>query len=405
MRPVVRHGAIVYAGTAFSSLLMLAVKVYINRFMGTEALGKYEFGLSVVLLMSVFSLFGLHTTIARFVAKEGERAHPLVRKAFVWIVSVSLILVIATNLAVNWLYRSRVEPNFVLNLSLLLLAVCLLNLNISFFQGRQKMGNVSLIMILDSVTRVCAVALAVWLAVSTPRLLLMIGLFSLAFELVVTFSLVLSTNRAPKSDDVSFREALGISSLIFLIAASGAISTRVSAFVIQYRLDALNLGWFAMATLFTLPLSLLGKTIETVLLPRASQGREFQLGRIAVAALVLSIFTVAAYQLVSGFLVRFLFGPGNSEATTALRILSVGFSAVLVYSVFSAFIFGRASHRFLKLLVVATFVQSLLVAPTLNSYLVGKMALSGAAWATTLTLMLQAVLWATAGIILHRRNR
>jgi O-antigen/teichoic acid export membrane protein len=157
-----------------------------------------------------------------------------------------------------------------------------------------------------------------------------------------------------------------------------------------------------MATLFTLPLSLLGRTIETVLLPRASSKQEFELGRFAALAALIAVGCVAAYQIGASRMVTLLFGSGNDQAVAALRMLSLGFSAILVYSVFSAFIFGRAPRPFLKKLVAVTFLQALVIAPALNIYLVGEMGLVGAAWATNVSLLIQAGLWTGAGLFLRR---
>ncbi len=401
MITTIKRAVIVYTGTAIASLVMLAAKVFIDRELGTAVLGQYELGLSVILMVSVFAMFGFHTSIARTVAKKGLEAYPLVRKAFIWVAVVCGIVILLANPIVNRIYEGKVDPNFVLYLSLFLYAVCLLNLNMAFYQGKQEMEKVSKIMALDSFARGAAVLVALRLAFDARSLLLMIGVFALVFELVVT-SRILKRVASVVEETIPFRELAHLSFFIFLIAASGAVSTRVSAFVIAYSLDSLNLGWFGQATLFILPLSLLGKTIETVLLPRASSKEDFQLRKFAVVALGMAIFMILAYQAMSGFLVEFLFGPGNDPAIKALNILSLGYAAIIVYSVFSGFVFGRAQRDFLGKLVTVTFLQALILSPTLNAYLVNMMGLSGAAWATSISLIAQAGLWVTAGLILER---
>ena len=401
MMAAAKHGLIVYLGTAVSSLVMLAAKVYINKALGTEALGQYELGLSLILLISVFAMFGFPTSIARIVAKRGTAAYSLVRTAFLWVACVCAATTAISNPLVNWAYRGKVEPNFVLYLSLLLFAVCLLNLNMAFYQGKQKMTHVSLITALDSIARGAAVGVSVIFAFSAQSLLLTMGLFSLAFELVVT------SRFFPRLTDEArgggqFRELAHLSFYIFLIGASGAISTRVSAFVIAYRLDSLNLGWFAMATLFTLPLSLLGKTIETVLLPRASASGHFPLRKFGAMAFAVALGAVLFYAVASDT-VMLVFGRGNTEAVRALKALSIGYSAVVVYSVFSAYIFGRGPPSFLGRLVALTFIGSAATAPSLNAYLVEEMGLMGAAWATNISLLMQTCLWMIAGLLLEKR--
>lgn len=404
MMAAARHGLIVYMGTIVSSLIMLAAKVLINKNLGVEVLGQYELGLSLILLISVFALFGFHTSMARTIAKEGERAYPLVRKSYIWVVCVSTIAILISTPLINWLYGSKVTPNFSLYLSLLLLAVCLLNLNMAFFQGLQKMVHVSAIMALDAVARGGAIAVALILAFNAQSILLIIGLFAIIFELILTIRIDRIT-RSHEDGDMPFREFAHLSFYIFLIAASGTISTRVSAFVIAYSLTIKELGFFAIATLFILPLSLLGRTIETVLLPRASSGRSFELRRFAAFSFVLAVGSVPLYFLLSNFGVGLLFGDGNEQAVDVLKVLSVGYSAILVYSVFSAFIFGRAPRNFLGKLVAVTFLQALVVVPVLNFYLVERMGLMGAAWATNIALVIQAGLWVCAGLILERGER
>jgi O-antigen/teichoic acid export membrane protein len=403
MMAAARHGVLVYLGTVVSSLIMLAAKVYIDQSMGTEVLGQYELGLSLVLLISVFALFGFHTSTARAVARHGTGAYPLMRRAYRWVILVSIAAVLLATPVLNHLYAGRVATNFALYLSLLLLAVCLLNLNMAFYQGSQRMGRVSGVMALDSVARGAAVAMALFLSLKAESLLLLVGLFALIFEILVT-SRVFASIRGYHEEAMAFPDFTHLSFLIFLIAASGTISTRVSAFVIAYSLSLKELGYFAIATLFTLPLSLLGRTIETVLLPRASSSGEFELRNYALFALLLAMATVPLYYLSSGFAVRVLFGADNAEAIGVLKLLAMGYSAILVYSVFSAYIFGRAPRGYLGRLVAVTFVQSLVVVPLLNAYLVGKMGLNGAAWATNVALLIQAGLWVSAGLILHFRR-
>lgn len=404
MRDAIRHGVIIYIGIVITSLIMLMTKVYINNTLGTEVLGQYELGLSLILLISVFAMFGFHTAIARTIAKDGKKAYPLVRKAYIWVILVSALAIVLANPLVNWFYGERVDANFVLYLSLLLLAICLLNLNMAFFQGRQKMAHVSAIMSIDSFARGGAVAIAILFAFEAQSILLTIGLFALVFELIVT-SRIFSQIRSTSEEVKPFRELAHLSFFIFLIAGSGAISTRVSAFVIAYSLDTLYLGWFAMATLFALPLSLLGKTIETVLLPRASASKDFELRKFAILAAGLAIACVPIYYFMAGRVLPILFGSGNQEAIRVLKILSIGYSAIPIYSVFSAFIFGRAPRKFLGKLVTVTFIQALAVAPALNMYLVGRMGLTGAAWATNASLLIQAGLWAAAGLLLEMTEK
>ena len=403
MMAAVKHGLIVYLGTIINSLIMLAAKVFIQSRLGTDVLGQYELGLSLVLLISVFAMFGFHVSIARAIAKEGRNAFPLVRKVFYWIVVICTVSIIVSTPVINAIYGSKVVPNFALYLSLLLLAVCLLNLNMAFFQGQQKMAWVSVIMALDAVARGAAVFLAIYLALRAESILLAIGLFAIVFEIAVT-ARILSGIGDEGEPAIKFRELSHLSFLIFLIAASGAISTRVSAFVIAYNLTFGELGLYAIATLFTLPLSLLGKTIETVLLPRASAQESFELRRFAAFGAGLAVVSVPLYYVMAGWAVPLLFGSGNDEAISVLRILAIGYSAILVYSIFSAFIFGRAPKAYLSRIVALTFVQSLVVVPVLNLYLVGIMGLEGAAWATNVALVTQMVIWVVAGTILERRE-
>jgi O-antigen/teichoic acid export membrane protein len=230
------------------------------------------------------------------------------------------------------------------------------------------------------------------------------GLFAIIFELVLTLRID-SQTRHHEVAGMPFGDFAHLSFYIFLIAASGTISTRVSAFVIAYSLSIKELGFFAIATLFTLPLSLLGRTIETVLLPRASVGRTFELRRFAIITLGLALGAIPMYFIFSELGVSLLFGQGNDLAVDTLRVLSIGYSAILVYSVFSAFIFGRAPRNFLGKLVAVTFMQALIVVPVLNLYLVERMGLMGAAWATNIALMIQAGLWVVAGLLLERGER
>jgi len=398
-----KHGLIVYLGTVVNSLIMLAAKVLIQNRLGTDVLGKYELGLSLVLLISVFAMFGFHTSLARAVAKEGKDSYPLVKRVFYWVVGVSVAAVAISTPVINTIYGSKVVPNFAVYLSLLLLAVCLLNLNMAFFQGLQKMAHVSVIMALDAVFRGSAVLLAVIFALRAESILLTIGAFALAFELVVTAK-IFSRIAGYANGSRSFREFAHLSFYIFLIAASGTISTRISAFVIAYHLTFNELGLFAIATLFTLPLLLLGRTIETVLLPRASIQGDFELRRFAALAAGLALAAVPVFYVLADVVVPLLFGPESSEAVGLLRILAIGYSAILVYSVFSAFIFGRASRDYLRRIVIFTFAQALLIAPALNAYLVAEMGVVGAAWATNVALIIQTCVWVVAGLILERRE-
>ena len=127
--------------------------------------------------------------------------------------------------------------------------------------------------------------------------------------------------------------------------------------------------------------------------------------RFAVIALGLALGAMPIYFLFSDLGVSLLFGQGNEQAVDTLKLLSIGYSAILVYSVFSAYIFGRAPRDFLGKLVAVTFLQALLLVPVLNLYLVERMGLMGAAWATNIALMIQASLWVTAGLILERGEK
>ncbi len=124
-------------GRAVLLLLGLITMIAFSHWLPKETFGAYQYILSIVAILAIFSLGGINTALVRTVAKGNEGVFwPCAKTRFRW----ALITLIGCLLIAGWYL---IQQNFILGISFLMAGlffpfIATFNLFTSFWQGKKK---------------------------------------------------------------------------------------------------------------------------------------------------------------------------------------------------------------------------------------------------------------------------
>jgi O-antigen/teichoic acid export membrane protein len=110
---------------------------------------------------------------------------------------------------------------------------------------------------------------------------------------------------------------------VYIGAITGVASAQIASFSLSYFVDNVNVGFFALAITATTPLAMLPVAFGTTLfkdfvsLPKIP-------AKVVLYTLIMGICTLALFQLVIGFLIRWIFLPEFAPVINLCYITAIG---------------------------------------------------------------------------------
>ena len=183
---------------------------------------------------------------------------------------------------------------------------------------------------------------------------------------------------------------------IFALGVNGELIRNIDKIFVAKFLDLKQLGIYSAALVFVIPFALLCTVIETVMYPYLNDNMNLKrvMGFVCIAVLGLNALYFLFMDEAIGFLVQStLLNATYFESVPAIKILSLGYSTLLIYAVSASTVIYSATRRDLWKIFVWTFLLGPVLGIFLNYLFVNKWGLMGAAYATDICLFLRALIW------------
>lgn len=292
---------------------------YLSRTLGVDGFGQVTIALSLCMLANVITDFGFNLSATYMISRK-QTNHSYISKiiSIIYCSKIVIILLISPPIITFTSYR-LFSP---LAIIAILLAIFFQSFqSIWFFQGIEKMKNISYITI---VTRFSYVAL-IFLYVKEPThydLVLAIYAFSLFLGSITSNILIIKENIRPvKFSYKFFKTVISHSSQFFLSRLAVATTTSISTLMVGST-GSYQTGLYSIGERCLTAFRGLLNPINQALYPYMTNSKDPRLlFKIIAGATTISIIPFIILFIYSQEFIVFIFGSDYSEANNIFRIL------------------------------------------------------------------------------------
>jgi len=406
----VKNSVFLFGGNAISAVISFVITIYIARILPLADFGSYITVISFVTLFGIFTDFGINTVVIREGAKNPEDTHSLIFSTM----GLKYLLSLASMLAVI-VFALFTPYTFEVKALIVLMSITLLmggvgSMFSAVFNIYQDMKYISIIQIAERLTfaSFAFVFLVVGLGVPGVILAVIIAAFvSLTLNFVISQRIhEYRLNFRPILDSKT-RSAILMPAFWFGIAGLlGTVWQRVDTIMLSLLANMTQVGLYTPAVNYVgigdmAVLALTGAffpIISRTVHERIITKRELSkyLGYFAVAGLVIVAITYAF----GGELMILAFGPKFTESIVFINILVIGFAVNLI-TIPTALMLDATNNQ--KVHVVnATYLTGTNIG--LNWILIPTLGALGAAYATTISQSLGAILGIPLALYVLKRS-
>lgn len=410
LRKIAKGAGIIFIGAIFDMALRFVGRVLIVRYVSVSEYGLYSLAFSVLSILAIISVLGLPQGSTRFIAyyrgkSEETKIRSVLSFSTVFVLTGSILLSIALFLSADLLSSSVFRsPELSLPLKIFALALpfrVLIQTFISFFRGFADVKpNVYFENILRRVLFVVLLLLVILLDLSFTGVL-----YAMAASLIVTFlamgiytirKLPLSSIR-PKFEFPAGKELFFFSVPLLGVAVLNTAMNTIDTLMLGYfkTSDVVGLynGAFPLAALMAMILSTSSFLYSPIATELYSKGLMTELRRtfqiitkwMFYAALPVFFILFLFPEVVLGF----IFGPDYIPASTALRILLLGYIFHVIVGMNGLSLMVVGETRFLMISTILVFISNVF----LNLALIPPFGIAGAAFATTSSYFLRNIFY------------
>jgi O-antigen/teichoic acid export membrane protein len=200
----------------------------------------------------------------------------------------------------------------------------------------------------------------------------------------------------PGLKEIGRRQFLFYGFSIFCLGMNGELTRNIDKIFVAKLLDLSQLGIYLAAIVFVLPYSLLCNVIETVMFPYLKENLNLKrvMGLVSLLAIMTNILYLFGIEKVIRFLVHSqLLNQNYLESLPLIKILSVGYSFLLIYAISASVVIYSAERKKLWHLFIWDFSFGVILAIILNYLFVKSYGIKGAAYATDICLFFRVLIW------------
>ena len=401
-----KNAVLLFGGNAISAAISFVITVYIARSLSLSDFGSYITVISFVALFGIFTDFGINTVIIREGAKKPEDTHKLIFSSMglKFLMSVATMLVVI-GFAFVTPYSLEVKVLIVL-MSVTLVMGGIGSMFSAVFNIYQDMKYISAIQIAERITFITFAFVFLLAGFGVPGVIL-------ACVIAAAASLMLNfvNSRRIHYFKLNFRPVINpvilVPAVWFGIAGMlGFIWQRIDTIMISLLSNMTQVGLYTPAVNYVgigdmAVVALTGAffpIISRAVLARRISVKELSkyLGYFAVAGLAI---VVATYAFGAQIMI-FAFGPKFTESIVFINILIIGF-AVNLTTIPTSLLLDATNNQKVHVLN-ATYLTGANVG--LNWFLIPTLGALGAAYATTISQSLGAVLGIPIALYVLKRS-
>jgi len=402
----IKNTGLLFGGNAISAVISFVITIYIARLLPISDFGSYITVISFVTLFGIFTDFGINTVIIREGAKKPEDTHHLIFSSM----GIKFLMSLATMLAVI-IFASLTPYSLEVKALIVLMSVTLVMGGIgsmfsAVFNIYQDMKYISIIQIAERITFATFAFVFLIAGLDVPGVILAI-IIAAFVSLMLNFIYSRRIHYYKLNFKPIFDSAILMPAVWFGIAGMlGFIWQRVDTIMISLLSNMTQVGLYTPAVNYVgigdmAVIALTGAffpIISRAVHERRISKKELSkyLGYFAVAGLVFVGVTYA----VGGHIMIFAFGPKFADSIVFINILVIGFAINLV-TIPTSLLLDATNNQKVHVLN-ATYLTATNVG--LNSILIPAMGALGAAYATTISQSLGAVLGIPIALYVLKRS-
>ncbi len=394
---VFKETGISFLYSALPMGFLTGVNILLLKYLPVTEYGLYSYSISLIKIFACVSGMGIPYACIRF-SSHGYSIKDVLHKsysAYKYSIIVGIIIV-----SIIWSYTTNQRflylPIVIINTILFLL----LTHHLGMLKGMDKIISANKLKgFADFCYAFGIILVIIFSDISRgEKLLLLWGVILLGF-VVISFAVVQNNIKRFDSNETKtlpMKQLITITLPIFALSLSGMFSMNFDRMFISKMLGAEALGIYSSAVLMVMPLAFLGLILETTLLPKLRQQQS--IGRLLAYVTLVAIGIVVAYFLCIDNILQTLCRLGiinkaYLKASLAIKILSIGYGATLIYSVPAALVSYHFEQRDLWKLLAVFILIGVVLNGILQQWLINTYRLQGAAVATTVVLVLRMFVW------------
>jgi O-antigen/teichoic acid export membrane protein len=396
-----------FSGSSISAAISFVITIYIARVLPISDFGSYITVISFVSLFGIFTDFGINTVIIR----EGSKTPENTRKLIFSSMGLKLLMSMATMFAVIVFalftpYSAEIKALIVL-MSVTLVMGGIGSLFSAVFNIYQEMQYISIIQIAERITFATLAFVFLIAGLGVPGVILAIVIAAVA-SLMLNFVLSRRIDDYKLNFKPKFDRAILVPAVWFgLAGALGFIWQHVGVIMISLLSNLTEVGLYTPAINYIGIGDMAVISLTSAFFPiickaaheRRISKKEFSkyLGYFAAAGLVAVSVTYAFGAQV----MVFAFGPKFADSIVFINVLIIGF-AVNLLTIPTSLLLDATDNQKVHVLN-ATYMSGANIG--LNWILIPTLGALGAAYSTTISQMLGAVLGIPIALFFLRRSR
>lgn len=358
--------------------------ILIARFFGVGNLGAYSYFFSLVSLLSVLGLFGLHDAIAKLIAEKKEASKDLFWKSLI-----ALPLTLISSWVILW-FINKFVPSVPIDyfkgwVFAYIFINCIYYLGLGVLRGFKKFTTASLFSLYPRIIFIFFILFAEgfgqfdWLILG-----------GMSWSLLILYPLLFGKIKLIGSKKISFQNLWFTGQVLWLTNLGMLALIHLDKLVLGGLVSLNELGQYT-AYSNTVNLLRLGAFVLPIVLVPMAATKKYKIKKSFKKLILLLIPSGLIMGALSFWLVPFLFGSETKNVNILLPWLMVLSSCLMViYSYFNSLYVGEGKSNTKQLrVIIIDFILSIPINMWLIIYLVKSLGLIGAPLALSIVLILK----------------
>ena len=383
---VAKNTFVLFIMQVISSILSIALGIFIARYLGDVGLGKYSFAYTFVIFFSIFLDLGYNTLLIREVARDKSKANMYVSNLLSFKAISSLIVFVFVVVTINLMGYPSDMKNLVYLFAIYIILESISSIYKFIFRAFERMEYESVITISSNILRVSLAMVAIFFGYG----LVVVGIvfiFSNIFDLLI--STIVCERRFVKSRtefDISFfKNTIKLALPLIMESIFSTVLVRADTILLSILKGDEVVGWYSAAYNLVLGLRIIPYLSINALLPTISYYYVTSKKTLKVVyekyfryLFMLGLPAAMGATLLSDKIILFFYGSEFTNSIIALQILSWDILLIFLYTILGGFLISINRQNEMAIAALVTAVVNVII----NIILIPYFSLVGAAVST-----------------------
>lgn len=372
----------------FLMIINFILSVLTTRWLGACAKGEYSVATTIYLTGVQFGILGLHSAHVFYLAKDKKNMRYVLGN------SIFISVVLGGIIAMGIIVYSKLFPNvIVLSNKLILLSASMIPIQLLWsLQGQTliAVGKVNEKNMLDLVNVISLLLITVLIYcfanLSTSSLIVVSEIIIIIINIYSIFNICISEKIIPYISFPFFKMTLPYGIKAHIACLLAYLVLRVDIFMVNSTLGNTEVGKYSLAVGIADLLSIVSSAVTTILFPTAvacenEYDRVIGVKKVVRIVSIALLFPTILLAILSNWFIPILYGEDYIDSIIPFIILLPGVVAWGIESIYAIFFASVKSFKYSLITTTITFFVNVF----LNSCLLGRYGIKGAAVASTIS--------------------